>query len=100
MAARGSIAKEEIKSKILTTFEGSFENGKELRIPMQENGETVEIKITMVCAKDIVGGGVSVSASTLTQSETGTEEAPPWASTEPTEEEKSKVEDLLNQLNL
>lgn len=98
MAARGSIAKEEIKSKILTTFEGSFENGKELRIPMQENGETVEIKITMVCAKDIVGGGVS--SSTLIKSETDTEEAPPWASKEPTEEEKSKVEDLLNQLNL
>ena len=98
MAARGSIAKEEIKSKILATFEGSFENGKELRIPMQENGETVEIKITMVCAKDIVGGGVAVS--TLTQSETDTKEAPPWASKEPTEEEKSKVEDLLNQLNL
>ena len=98
MAARGSIAKEEIKSKILTTFEGSFENGKELRIPMQENGETVEIKITMVCAKDIIGGGVP--ASTLTQSETDTKEAPPWASKEPTEEEKNKVEDLLNQLNL
>jgi len=49
--ARGSLAKEEIVKKILETFDGSFLNGKELRIPMEENGEVVQIKVGLTCAK-------------------------------------------------
>ena len=39
MAARGSIAKEEVMNKNLATFPGAFMYEKELRIPMVENGE-------------------------------------------------------------
>ena len=39
MAARGTESKTKITEKILNTFEGSFLNDKEIRIPMNENGE-------------------------------------------------------------
>ena len=47
MAARGSEAKEFITKKLLETFDGSFlyNNGKEIRIPVTENGENLQIKI-------------------------------------------------------
>lgn len=51
---RGQDSKKIIFDKILSTFEGSFmyNNNKELRIPMLENGERVEIKVTLTAAKD------------------------------------------------
>ena len=42
--ARGAESKAKVTQTILETFEGSFEYGKELRIPIMENGERVEIK--------------------------------------------------------
>ena len=35
-----------------------MEDAKILRIPWQENGETVEIKIQMTAAKNLLGGSV------------------------------------------
>ena len=67
MAARGTQAKEEITKKILETFEGSFINEKEIRVPVEENGEIVQIKITLTAAKVNVdnpaGGGASVQTN-------------------------------------
>jgi len=58
--AKGAQAKQEVFTKILDTFEGSFmQDDKILRIPCQENGETVEIKVTLTAAKDILGAGTS-----------------------------------------
>lgn len=55
--ARGSQAKQEILEKLKETFPNSFmEDAKILRIPWQENGETVEIKIQMTAAKNLLGG--------------------------------------------
>ena len=44
---RGQDSKKIIFDKILSTFEGSFmyNNNKELRIPMLENGERVDTKV-------------------------------------------------------
>ena len=63
MAAKGSIAKEEIGQTILNTFTGSFmcPDGKTIRIPMEENGEIIEIKVALTAAKDILGQGIEVS---------------------------------------
>ena len=52
--ARGQVAKAKILEKILQTFEGSFMHEKELRIPIDEDGYTMQIKITATAAKDIV----------------------------------------------
>ena len=58
--AKGAISKEFVFKKILETFEGSFmQDDKICRIPCIENGETVEIKVTLTAAKDIIGAGVS-----------------------------------------
>ena len=54
---RGAISKQAVIDKILETFQGSFVYGKELRIPMVEDGEQVEIKVTLACAKTNVGNG-------------------------------------------
>ena len=51
---KGAIAKEEVKAKILETFENCFVDDKVLRIPWKENGEDIQIKITLTAAKDIV----------------------------------------------
>ena len=88
--ARGSLAKEELTKKLLETFEGSFVVGKDIRIPMIENGETLEIKIALTCAKDVIGSaGTSV---------TGSDKATVSASI--TEEEKKEVKNLIEELNL
>lgn len=51
--ARGTESKSYITKKILETFEGSFlyNDGKEIRIPLKEDGEIVQIKVTLTCAK-------------------------------------------------
>lgn len=58
--AKGSASKEIIFARLLETFEGSFmQDDKVLRIPMTESGETVEIKVTLTAAKDVLGAGTS-----------------------------------------
>lgn len=52
--AKGAQAKDEIMKKILSTFERSFIYGKEIRIPMEESGDEVQIKVTLTCAKENV----------------------------------------------
>ena len=51
--ARGTESKSYITKKLLETFEGSFlyNDGKEIRIPLKEYGEIVQIKVTLTCAK-------------------------------------------------
>lgn len=57
MAVKGQIAKEEITKKILEVFPKSFKYDKELRIPWTEDGEPVQIKLTLTTAKVMVGAG-------------------------------------------
>lgn len=103
MAARGSIAKEEIINKILDTFIGSFINGKEVRIPWREGGEDLQIKVTLTAAKDVIdnpnevknfstpSGGFPVMSDPIP--ETPIEK-------EPSAEEKANLRLLINKLGL
>lgn len=108
MAAKGSVAKQEIFDKILEVFEGSFfyNNGKEVRIPWEEDGNEVQIKVTLTCAKENVsadGASTTVTPSAKKSNSTSenTEKVAPAASlVEPTQEEKENVEALLNALGL
>ena len=92
--ARGAESKAQVLAKILETFDGAFEYGKELRIPMEENGERVEIKIALTCAKTNVGGGDQV--------ESNMEQAPPIveAASAPSEEEKQNIATLMERLGI
>ena len=94
--ARGAEAKQTITDKILQTFEGAFIYGKEIRIPLQENGERVEIKVTLTCAKENVGGD---SAFTVTEGQP-TQPAQASVPAAPTEEEKANIANLMQRLGL
>ena len=102
--ARGALAKEIVFNKILETFEGSFmyNNGKECRIPIDENGSLIQIKVTLTAAKD----NVDPSGESITPAAVAKEEGPignfpaPKKRTEVTEEEKQNVSDLLKALGL
>lgn len=91
--ARGSQAKEEITSKILSAFEGSFIHEKTIRIPIMENNETIEIKVTLTAAKDIIGGNAS---SEINFEESKAEVHPAI----PSAEEVEKVNQMLERLNV
>ena len=96
MAVRGSWSKGIVKEKILETFKDSFENGSEIRIPLYENGDRIEIKVTLTAAKINVGGD---EANETVQ---GTEAAisAPTEVLPPSEEEKAQVNNLLAKLGL
>ena len=96
MAARGAEAKQIITDKILQTFEGSFIYGKEIRVPLQENGERVEIKVTLTCAKENVGGDSAFAAPQGETSQVAQASAP----VAPTEQEKANIADLMSRLGL
>ena len=93
--AKGSTAKEEITKKILEVFQGSFPYDKEIRIPWEENGEQLQIKCVLTCAKVNVSAGNDTAVPTAIEkiAETG-------HSYVITQEEKEKVVDLINKLNL
>ena len=101
--ARGQIAKSEIQNRILNTFEGSFlyNDGKEIRIPISEAGETVQIKVTLTCAKENVSIGDDNAIPgdfpvAINQPVTPVSSEP----IVPTGEEKKKVQDLFALLGL
>lgn len=103
MAAKGSILKQEIASKILAAFPGSFlyNDGKEIRINGTENGEKLQIKLTLTAAKVAVEGGSDV----VLPGEVATADVKPNVTNEiipqePSEEEKERLTMLLNKLGL
>lgn len=95
--AKGSIAKEAITQKILDTFEGSFVYGKEIRVPYSEDGNRVEIKITLTCAKENVGGNDNDFTIKQEDAENMVAKA---VSAIPTAEEKANIATLMERLGL
>ena len=98
MAAKGTESKNIIFSKVQEVYPEAFweEEGKILRIPMNENGNIVEIKVTLTAAKNILGNGETPSA--FSAAGAPTETAKPVV--EMTEEEKNNVATLLASMNL
>lgn len=110
--AKGQVAKAEILKKIMETFDGAFlyNDGKEIRIPMTEDGIDVQIKVALTCAKENVEPGddnklpgtttvTTKAEDTVFHFDGGTtpEEIKPI---EPTAEEKANVKSLLEALGL
>ena len=102
--AKGALLKKEITEKILTLFGDQaflYNDGKEIRIEGFENGERLQVKCVLTCAKT----NVELGADTATPGDfpppsnapvTPTSNAP----VEPTAEEKQAVADILRKLNL
>lgn len=100
MAAKGAASKAIITQKILETFDGAFQYDKEIRVPILEDGEVIQIKITLTAAKTnvAVGGdtalpGTTPSAATPAKGQ----RANTTVLDEPTAEEKQAIKDFLNQ---
>ena len=103
MALKGTILKKEITDKILSMFEGSFlyNDGKEIRIPGMENGEMLQVKVALTCAKTAVspeGENALPGAAALNFEDNTTSAVETHV--EPTKEEKEVVENLLKTLGL
>ena len=94
MAARGAEVKEKLTNVLTKLFPESFMDGKILRIPMKENGEIVEIKVTLTAAKDVLGGA---STDTFTSNSV----TPAYAAYDmPTDEEIEEVKKYLSSMGM
>ena len=103
--ARGAASKEQVIAGILAAFPGSFKYDKEIRIPMNEDGEIIQIKCVLTAAKVNVenGGDTAVPGAATTATKTvtvSTSSAPASLMNEPTAEEKQAVADLVSRLGL
>lgn len=93
--AKGAESKAKLIEKLKEIYPDAFEYGKEFRIPFEEDGQRVEIKVALTCAKSNVGGeGASVESGVQS------EEAVNVASAAPTEEEKANIAKLMDRLGL
>lgn len=99
--AKGAASKELVAQKILEVFQGAFKYDKEIRIPMNEAGEQVQIKVTLTCAKENVSNGADNAMPGDFPAPKMTAPTPEHtAPIEVTEEEKQSVSDLLKALGL
>ena len=107
--AKGQKAKKIISDKILNIFGDSFlyNDGKEIRIPIEEDGEIIQIKVILTAAKASVEPGsdneiptaaniinnVDVNKSVINQVDSTT-------IVKPSEEEKQNLQNMLSKLGL
>nr|DAP37553.1 MAG TPA: hypothetical protein [Caudoviricetes sp.] len=105
MAAKGAESKSLVTKKILEIFPNAFlyNSDKEIRIPLTEQGETIEIKVVLSCAKTLVREAAvldwSGNSSTTPAAElvpASNEIGPPQIS----EEDRRKVQELMAKLGL
>lgn len=104
--ARGAIAKENIAKKIAQTFGSDFvgEYDKKLYVWAEENGEKIQIAISMTCPKNPIGE-INFNAepgNSLNFEDMSAGPASPTSFTpaEISEEEKKNVEKLMKSLGL
>ena len=105
--AKGQKSKIVIQNKILELFPEAFIYGKEIRIPIEEDGEIIQIKVTLTAAKASVERGsdneiptaaniinnVEVNNSVINQVDATT-------IVKPSEEEKQNLQNMLSKLGL
>ena len=103
MAAKGAQAKQAVFAKMLETFPDSFmyNDGKELRINMMEDGAVVQIKVALTCAKVAVenpnGGSAATTVKENSFTPNTTDDEPPF-DVEPSAEEKARLSKLMSDL--
>ena len=101
MAIKGSILKQEIIQKILTTFPNSFlyNDGKEVRINGIEDGNPLQVKLTFTISKTPVNLDETQDNSDSSVN-LSFEEKSEKIPTEPSDEEKERLERLMKSLGL
>jgi hypothetical protein len=97
--ARGTVAKEKIEAKIKEAFGVDFLgiSDKKIYLQAEENGEQVQVAITMTCPKVPYNGAASDNAFDAVGANTQPTEFKP---AEVTNEETEKIKKLLAELGL
>lgn len=100
--ARGQISKTKATEAILKAFPGSFTYDKEIRIPFIEDGETIQLKCVLTCAKVNVEQNGDVAIPGEVSTDINFEDGKPIEQKviEPTQEEKENVRKLMETFGL
>ena len=95
--ARGAVSKTKATEMILKAFPGSFTYDKEIRIPFQEDGEEIQLKCVLTCAKVNVEPNGDVAIPGEVSADINFEDSKPAEQkvVEPTQEEKDNVLKLM-----
>lgn len=95
--ARGQISKTKATEMILKAFPGSFTYDKEIRIPFVEDGEEIQLKCVLTCAKVNVepNGDVAIPGEVSADINFGESKSTEEKIVEPTQEEKDNVKKLM-----
>ena len=102
--AKGTESKQTIFAKLQEVYPNAFweDQDKVLRIPLNENGTRVEIKVSLTAAKTNLGGDElesAFSSAAAPASKISTSE-PSKPVLEPTEEEKANIAKMIAALGL
>ena len=102
--ARGSQFKKEILNKMLEVFPNSFlyNDEKELRICGQEDGEEIQLKCVLTCAKVNVEPNGDIAIPGEVSADINFKDSKPIEQkvVEPTQEEKDNVKKLMETFGL
>ena len=104
--AKGSIAKEKVEQKIIEAFGDDFVgiSDKKLYVWAEENGERIQVALTLTCPKVMIEGGSKPVVTSIADSqELNFETMDTIVETPPviiSEDEKKNIEELMARLNL
>lgn len=95
--AKGAVSKTKATEMILKAFPGSFTYDKEIRIPFVEDGEEIQLKCVLTCAKVNVepNGDVAIPGEVSADINFGESKSAEEKIVEPTQEEKDNVKKLM-----
>ena len=103
--AKGSIAKEKVEQKIIEAFGDDFVgiSDKKLYVWAEENGERIQVALTLTCPKVMIEGGSKPEVTSIADSqELNFETMGTITETKSiiSEDEKKNIEELMARLNL
>lgn len=98
MAIRGTIAKQEVIDKILETFPNAFVHDKTIRIPTMEDGQEIQVKLTLTAAKDLVTPNADKAIPAAAPAPKQPASTVSADTIQPTPEEKANVERFLKSI--
>lgn len=100
--ARGAVSKTKATEMILKAFPGSFTYDKEIRIPFQEDGEEIQLKCVLTCAKVNVepNGDVAIPGEVSADINFEDNKYIEEKAVEATQEEKDTVKRLMQTFGL
>ena len=105
--AKGQKSKIVIQNKILELCPEAFIYGKEIRIPIEEDGEIIQIKVTLTAAKASVEPGsdneIPTTANVVNNIEVNNpviNQVDATTIVKPSEEEKQNLQNMLSKLGL